>query len=93
MDVNAMLVPLRAERKRLDTAIAALETLESVRVQTTPRAGISENAASSVSVKKNRRRRKPLSAETRKKMSDATKARWAKLKANSSKSKPKTKAA
>jgi hypothetical protein len=63
MDIGSILVALRNEKQRLDTAIAALEGLEPPR--STRGRGM------------NGRRRRHMSAAARKRISAAMKARWA----------------
>jgi hypothetical protein len=72
MDTNAILTELRAERARIEQAIAALQALE------TKRGGRGRGAGAA------RGRRGRLSAEARRRIATAMKARWAERKSASS---------
>lgn len=81
MDTHKILKDLRDERGRIDKVIAILETLGGTTV-------LSTSAVRSVKVKAARpkagkkvRVRKPMSAETKKRLSELAKQRWAKRKA------------
>ena len=78
MDTNKILAELRAERDRIDRALSALEAVNSTgrRVGRPPRATAG------------RKRRRPMSAATRRKLSRLMKRRWAQ-----GKMKPRAKAA
>jgi hypothetical protein len=67
MDTKNILADLRTERKRIDQAIAALESLDGTVTATTP--------AVKAAPKRGGRRR--MSAAGRKRISEAAKARWA----------------
>lgn len=64
MDMKDILSQLKAERERVDKAIAALEGLDST-------------GATAAPAKVVRRGRRRMSAAARKRISDAAKARWA----------------
>jgi hypothetical protein len=67
MDIKPILTGLKAELNRLNQAIAALESLDGTATATTP--------AAKAAPKRGGRRR--MSAAGRKRISEATKARWA----------------
>ncbi len=67
MDIKPILTDLKAELNRLNQVIAALESLDGTATATTP--------AAIAAPKRNGRRR--MSAAGRKRISEATKARWA----------------
>jgi hypothetical protein len=77
MDLTDIISALRAERERLDSAIAVLDDRRPVR-----RPGRLHVASGATGPKARRR----FSAATRKKMAEATKARWAKMKASGKRS-------
>lgn len=78
-----MLSELRAERAQIEEAISVLQRIASGQGRRrgrppkwmSPATGASDDSASPVSGK--RRRRKPFSAATRRKMAESQKARWA----------------
>ncbi len=74
MDIETILAELRAERQRIDSAIAALE------------GGGRSSAGRGPGIGRKRRGPRKMSAEARKRISDAQKARWAKVKKASKKS-------
>ncbi len=76
MDTRKILSDLRAERDRLNQAIAALESLD----RTPGRGRRAKTAAPAGKAAKRRRGRRHLSAATRKRMSEMMKARWAERK-------------
>jgi hypothetical protein len=71
MDTRRILTELRAERSRIDQAIAAIEGLS----KTSARANRSSAAPGPV-----RRQRRHMSAAARKRISEMMKARWAERK-------------
>ncbi|MGA2992679.1 MAG: hypothetical protein ABSD88_19595 [Candidatus Korobacteraceae bacterium] len=71
MNTNSILADLRAERDRLDKAIAALEALD---LTGTARRG---RPATAKAAPKQRRRRRRITAAARKRMSEMMKRRWA----------------
>ncbi len=73
MDTKRILAELRAERSRIDHAIAAIEGL-STGIVTTARIGRPRPSVSAP------RRRRRLSAAARKRISEMMKARWAERK-------------
>ena len=73
MDIQSLILELRAERNRLDQAISALEGLTS----SAPRRGRPPKAASAGG------KRRTMSAAARKRISAAMKQRWAKWKGKS----------
>lgn len=79
MDTNRILAELRAERGRIDRAIAAIEGLNSTGRRAAARAGTKPAVG--------RKRRRPMSAAARRKLSRLMKQRWAQ-----GKMKPKAKA-
>lgn len=76
MDTSRILSELRAERDRIDQAIAALEALDSV-VRRGRRRNGSGPAQSSPAQKKKTRNRRGMSPAARKRMSAMMKQRWA----------------
>ena len=69
MDTNAIIQQLRSQRARLDQAISALEGIGGMR------------RGSSTQLTAKRRGPRKMSAEARRRISEAAKARWAKIKA------------
>lgn len=67
MDMENILAALRAERDRVDAALAALD-------------GIKGRGSRTIAAGFYKRKTRTLSAAARKKISDAAKARWAKAK-------------
>jgi hypothetical protein len=72
MDTKNILSQLRAERARIDQAIAALETLASVGGRGRRRRGSAGPGKAPIT-----RRRRRMSAATRKRLSEMMKKRWA----------------
>jgi hypothetical protein len=79
MDIKRILGDLRAERSRLDQAIAALEALGKGAGSTAPTARAAQSGAPT-------RRRRRMSAAARKRISAMMKARWAERKKKAGKS-------
>ncbi len=75
MDTKNILSQLRAERDRINQAIAALETLDSIGGRVRRRRGSA--AAASAKAPATRRRRRRMSAAARKRLSEMMKKRWA----------------
>ncbi|MGC9292264.1 MAG: hypothetical protein ACP5EP_06015 [Acidobacteriaceae bacterium] len=82
MDTHGILKELHEERERIDKAIALLETLgggafpSKAAIRSTKKAKAAKPKAG-----KKVRRRKPMSAATKKHLSELAKQRWAKRKA------------
>jgi hypothetical protein len=79
MDIQRMLADLNAERNRLDQAISALQGIESTASAVTARRG--RPPGRPAAAKAGGRRR--MSAEARRRISEAAKARWAERKGTS----------
>src|SRR5690242_20810971 len=77
MDIQRMLADLNAERNRLDEAISALQGIESAAPSGTVRRGRPPGRPAKT------RGRRRMSAEARRRISEAAKARWAKRKGTS----------
>jgi hypothetical protein len=75
VNLQQIVAELKAERDRLDTAIAAVNN-----ISTRPRRGRPPKAAQTLARPKRRRR---LSAEGRRRISEAAKRRWAKRRKDS----------
>jgi hypothetical protein len=84
MDINQILADLRAERDRINDAIAALEAIGAT-ATAPPRHVARPSTASSAGVAKQGRGPRKMSAAARKRISVAAKKRWAeRRKANKS---------
>jgi hypothetical protein len=70
VDLHKIASELKEQRDRLNQAIAALEIIEAVKVDT-------PNSVSSTQVLRKTKRRGHISAEGRKKISEMMKKRWA----------------
>ncbi len=81
MDTRRILADLRSERDRIDRAIAAIESLGNTGVQTAPRG----RPAGAAQAPRSRRRRGPMSAASRKRLSELMKQRWAERKKKAAK--------
>jgi hypothetical protein len=78
MDVQEIIAELRTETKRLNQAIAALEGVGSRQGTTNSRASIKTVTAVKMrQASKGKKARKVMSAEARKRISEAMKKRWA----------------
>jgi hypothetical protein len=73
MDINHLVEELKVERERIDAAISALTGKQAGN----GRRGGQRNVATKTGIQRRRRR---LSAATKKRISEAAKARWAKAK-------------
>jgi hypothetical protein len=77
MDIQRMLADLNAERNRLDQAISALQGIESAAPSDAVRRGRPPGRPAKT------RSRRRMSAEARRRISEAAKARWAERKGTS----------
>ncbi len=84
MDIHKILKELRDERVRLDRAIATLETLAGTAVGITTMSNPAKHSVPAVVVKSPAAQkvgvRKPMSAATKKRLSELAKQRWARKK-------------
>ncbi len=84
MDIHKILKELRDERVRLDRAIATLETLAEAAVGPTAVSNRAKHSVPAVIAKPPAAQkvgvRKPMSAATKKRLSELAKQRWAKKK-------------
>ncbi len=82
MDIHKILKELREERIRLDRAIATLETLAGTAVGATTLSNPAEHSVPAVIAKPSAAQkagvRRPMSAATKKRLSESAKQRWAK---------------